>query len=158
DLRASMRSHVLATNATQRAAARIDFDAAEQETTQLFKLYADRLVSTDQGRRLLSECRSLNDEWVKNARHAMDLADSGRKDEAVALYSTDVSAVATRLSRVLGEWIDQNQDLAMSAGKQALAAIERSRVQMLISNSVAVLLTAVLGFLTFRKIVRPIRA
>ena len=158
DLRAAMRSHVLGTNATQRAAARSDFDAAEQETTQLFKLYADRLVSTDQGRRLLSECRSLNEEWIKSARHAMDLADNGRRDEAVALYSTEVSAAASRLSKVLSEWIDQNQDLAMASGKQALAAIQQSRIQMLISNTVAVLLTAVLGFLTFRKIVRPISA
>ena len=48
--------------------------------------------------------------------------------------------------------------MATDAGKDALTAIEESRWKMLVANSTAILLTGLLGFLTFRRIVKPIQA
>src|SRR5262245_37393268 len=50
ELRINVRSHLLATNPTQRAAARAAFDAGEQDVTRLLQDYADHLLYSDQGR------------------------------------------------------------------------------------------------------------
>jgi two-component system sensor histidine kinase/response regulator len=158
ELRANLRTHVLATNQVQRTAARSAFDEAERDATRLLHKYADELLVSDHGRRLLGEFQTLNRDWIAGARQAMGLADEGRRDEAVALYTGAVSAIASRLSQVLSEWIDQNQELATTAGKEAIAAIDESRWKMFAGNTSTILLTALLGFLTFRRIVIPIRA
>ena len=63
-----------------------------------------------------------------------------------------------RLSKVSNEWIAYDQAAATAAGKESIRLIERFQWEMLIANSMAFLLTSVLGFLTFRRIVRPIQA
>ena len=56
------------------------------------------------------------------------------------------------------EWIALDQQAATAAGQESLAVINRFRRDMLIANSAALLVTGLLGFLTFRRIVTPIRA
>ena len=56
------------------------------------------------------------------------------------------------------EWIALDQEAATAAGQESLAVINRFRRDMLIANSAALLVTGLLGFLTFRRIVTPIRA
>ena len=51
-----------------------------------------------------------------------------------------------------------NEEQAHAAGREAIAAIEESRWKMFFGNTAALLLTALLGYLTFRRIVRPVRA
>src|SRR5262249_37321960 len=63
-----------------------------------------------------------------------------------------------QLNKVSSEWIQLNESLATDAGKKAVQAIGEFRWKMLLANSVAILLTGVLGFLTFRRIVKPIHA
>src|SRR5208283_1362790 len=55
-------------------------------------------------------------------------------------------------------WIQHNEDLATTAGNAAVQAISGSRWKMLVANSLALLVTGLLGLLTFRRIVHPIRA
>src|SRR4030095_11690088 len=49
------------------------------------------------------------------------------------------------------------KDLGTSAARDALAAIDTTRSQILLVNLAALLLTGVVGFLTFRRIVNPIQ-
>src|SRR4029079_6090957 len=63
-----------------------------------------------------------------------------------------------RLSAVSAEWIQNNEDQATAAGREAVDSIEKLRLHMLIANSSAALLTAILGIVTFRRIVGPIQA
>jgi two-component system sensor histidine kinase/response regulator len=158
ELRVHVRSHLLATNEAQRAAARSSFDKFGKEMLRLLQHYADHLVVSDQGRRLLNEYQTLSREYVREAEKVMSLAEEGRLEEATAELSGPLATLGTRLSNVSNEWIQNNQDLATAAGKDALRAIADSRRTMLLSNSAAIFLTAALGFLTFRRIVNPIRA
>jgi PAS domain S-box-containing protein len=158
DLRANFRSHVLATNQAQRTPARLSFGAAEREATRLLQKYADELVVSDRDRRLLGDFQTLNRNWLASANQAMGLAEGGQRDEAVALYLGPVSTTAAQLSQVLGEWIDNNQELAVASGKQAIHVIDEFRWKMLAANSAALLLTGLLGVLSFRRIIQPIRS
>jgi signal transduction histidine kinase/DNA-binding response OmpR family regulator/HPt (histidine-containing phosphotransfer) domain-containing protein/HAMP domain-containing protein len=158
ELRVNVRSYLLATNQAQRSAARAAFEEGERDVIRLLQRYADSLVVSDQGRRLLGEYQTLGHEWMDRAKQVMAWADGNRREEAVALLNGDVNELGQGLSKVSSEWIQNNEDLANQAGQDALNAIEESRWKMLVGNTAALLLTALLGFLTFRRIVKPIRA
>jgi two-component system sensor histidine kinase/response regulator len=157
ELRINVRSHLLATNPAQRAAARAAFDAGEQNVTRLLHDYADHLLYSEQGRRLLSEYQLLSREWIVGSRQIMSLAENGRQEEALNLLNASVVGVGDRLSKLSNEWIQNNQELASSAGHDAVEAVEESRSRILVANAFFILVTSCLGFLTLRRIVTPIR-
>jgi signal transduction histidine kinase/CheY-like chemotaxis protein/CHASE3 domain sensor protein len=158
ELRVNVRSYLLATNDAQRAAARAAFDEDEQNVNRPLQQYADGLVLDDKERRLLGEFQLLSREWIAGAKQAMSLASEGRTAEAVALLNSRLSELGFHLSNVSNEWVAYNQKAATDAGRQAVAVIERFQSDVLLANSAALLLTSLLGFLTFRRIVKPIQA
>ena len=125
---------------------------------RLLQEYADDLVLGDKDRRLLDDYQTLSREWIAGAKQAMSLADEGRDEEAVALVNGTVAELGVRLSKVSNEWIAYDQEAATAAGQESIAGIERFQRQMFVANSTAFLLTGLLGFLTFRRIVTPIQA
>jgi two-component system, sensor histidine kinase and response regulator len=158
ELRINLRSYVLATNREQRAAARLLFDEDEKIVAQLLPEYGDKLVTGDRDRRLYTDYLDLSREWMAGAKQVMSLVDAGRLDEATASMNGTFVEIGTRLSTVSSEWIQHNEKLAADAGEAALSTIAGTRWKMLVANSTALLLTALLGYLTFRRIVRPIQA
>jgi len=158
ELRVNVRSYLLATTDAQRRAARAAFDDDERDVVGLLATYADSLVRGDRERRLLDEYQTLSREWITDAKQSMLLVNEGRSVEAIALLNGRVSDLGFRLSGVSNEWIALDQEAATAAGQESLAVINRFRRDMLIANSAALLVTGLLGFLTFRRIVTPIRA
>src|SRR5262249_6917822 len=73
-------------------------------------------------------------------------------------FSGSYVRLADRSSQVLSEWIRVNEELATAGSKETLAAIDASRRNLLIALGIIMLLSATLGFITFRGIVHPIRA
>jgi len=157
-LRVDVRSHLLATNQAEQAKARSAFDAGEVEVNRLLSQYGDSLVTGDRDRRLFNDYRDASRDYIAGAKQVMALSADGHREEAIAMLKGSMAEVAGRLSKVSSEWIQHNEDLATTAGKGAVEAIGASRWKMLIANSLAVLLTGLLGYLTFRRIVKPIQA
>ena len=62
-----------------------------------------------------------------------------------------------QLSSVLSDWIAHNDKLAQQSGDAGLAAISDSQRKLIAAIAVAILLSTVLGYLTFRQLVYPIR-
>ena len=159
DLRVNVRSYLLATNQVEQATARAAFDTREGEVNRMIQQYADTLISNDQDRRLLTDFREAYREWIAGARQAIALAEAGhREDAAGVLLTSPMTDIGQRLSKTSTDWIQLNETLANDEGKAALASIDGSRWKMTLANSAALLLTGILGVLTFRRIVRPIRA
>jgi signal transduction histidine kinase/CheY-like chemotaxis protein/CHASE3 domain sensor protein len=158
EMRVNVRSYLLARTDAQRATARAAFNEDERAVSRLLQQYADGLVLGDPDRRLLGEYQALSRDWVAGATQAMSLVDEGRQEEAVEILNGRVSELGVRLSGVSNEWIGFDQEAATAAGAESIAVIDRFRRDMFIANSAALLLTGVLGFLTFRRIVRPIQA
>src|SRR5262245_28543376 len=158
ELRVNLRSELLSLNDAQRAAARAAFDADERELNGLLQKYADGLVVDDKGRRLLNEYQTSSREWIAGARQTMAIADQGRSQDAMAYFNSTVADLGEQLSKASNEWIAYDQQAATAAGLESIDVIERYRWQVLIANATALLLTGVLGFLTLRRIVTPIRA
>jgi PAS domain S-box-containing protein len=157
ELRVDVRSYLLASSEAERAAVRKSFDEDAQDVNQLLEHYADKLVVSDQSRRLLDNYQSLSREWITEARRLMALADAGQRDEAAALLHGNVTTTGDQLGKVSAEWIKNNEGQAKSAGKAVVSGIEEFRWKMFVANFLAVLATGLLGWLTFRRIVNPIR-
>ncbi|MCX6911816.1 MAG: MCP four helix bundle domain-containing protein, partial [Verrucomicrobia bacterium] len=158
ELRVNVRSYLLATNEAGRTEARSAFAVGEAEVNRLLGQYGDSLVSSDRDRRLLNDYRDSSRGWIITAKQAMTLAAEERQKEAVALLNGSMTEIGGHLSKVSSEWIQLNEDLATTTGKAVVEAINAFRWKMLVANSAAILLTGLLGFLTFRRIVRPIQA
>ena len=158
ELRVNVRSFLLATNEVQQAKVRATFDAGEAEVIRLLGQYADSLISDEKDRRQLNDYRDLSREWISGAKQVMTSAAEGHREAAAALLNGPVAELGGRLSNVSREWIQHNEDLAATAGKATVEAVDESRWKMLVLNSIAIVLTGLVGFLTFRRIVRPIRA
>ena len=158
ELRVNVRSHLLATNLVGRTQARALFDEDKSTLMRLLSDYAEKRVTSDRGLRLLSDFRSLSLEWIERSEEAMRLAEADRHEEAKALLFGPIVERGAKLSTISREWIRYNEEIAASAGQSALVSIEKSKRNLLLAMTVALGLSALLGFLTFRRIVHPIRA
>jgi two-component system sensor histidine kinase/response regulator len=158
ELRVNVRSHILAISDAERAAARGRFDEDERDLTRLLDEYADHLILGDKDRRLVNEFQALSREYVAGARQVMALGDEGRSAEALAYLQTALAPVGVRLSHVSNEWIAHDQQAATAAGTASVASIERFQGQGVLATVAALLMTGVLGFVTLRRIVGPVRA
>jgi PAS domain S-box-containing protein len=157
DLRVALRNHLLATNEMQQAKAVAAFDASAVELNRLLNQYGDSMISNDQDRRLFDEYRDLNRNNIAGDRQIIALSEQGKHEEAMAMLAT-VSQIGNQLTKTSGEWIRHNEELATSAGKSTVRAIEVYRRNMFIALTGALILSGWLGLLTFRRIVNPIRA
>ena len=157
ELRVSVRNLLLAANETERAAARAAFDENERVLTQLLQQYSRSSISDDRDRQLFGQIQELNRQYVVETRQVMDLADGGRHDEALAHFRSTAGPTGVALTRVSEEWVQYNKDLGTNAARDALAAIDTTRSRILLVNLAALLLTGIIGFLTFRRIVNPIQ-
>ena len=159
ELRVHLRNHVLATSDAERAKVRSAFDQDEAVFGRLLDDYERRLISDDRDRRLLNDYRTQYRVWLKRANEVMALSAGGRAEDASALLrDTETLEMGERLNTAAAEWIRVNEELAASTSRAAVDSITASRWRSLVANSAAILLAGVLGFLTIRRIVTPVRA
>jgi signal transduction histidine kinase/CheY-like chemotaxis protein len=158
ELRVQARNHVLATSEAERVNVRSTFERDEAELGRLLDQYERSLISDDRDRRLLNDYRSQSREWLDRVKPVMSLAAAGRREEASeVLGSGAIQELAERLNSASVEWIRLNEDLAHSASRTVVESITAARWRILAANSAAFLLTGLLGFLTFQRIVKPIQ-
>ena len=158
EMRVNLRSILLANNAAAQADARKAYDIDRADLDRLLVDYADKRVLGDKGRRFLNDFRTMSRDWMAGADQVMSLAEAGRKDEATALLFGSVTELGGKLSNVSREWIQYNQTAATDAGQDTLDAIRSARRNLLIAVVSAIILSGILGFLTFRRIVKPIQS
>jgi len=158
ELRVTLSNHLLVNSETERITLRQAFDQDEQEMNRLLQTYADNLVQNDRDRRLLSDYQTLSRDWITSAKEVVALANEGRETDAAARLNGRLAQLAKRIGQVSSEWMLYNREIATNADHETVASIAEFRQHMLISNTSALLLTGLLGFLTFRRIVRPICA
>jgi methyl-accepting chemotaxis protein len=159
ELRIDLRNYVLAGNEAERSRVGANFDRHEAEITQLFDQYERTLISDDRDRQMLNEYLAQHRDWMGRARSIKALAVAERHDDAAALLRDQAMVdLGERMSAASGEWIRHNEELAYRDSQIALDSVTTSRRRMLAASVAAILLTAFLGFLTFLRIVRPVRA
>ena len=158
EVRVNLRSFLLATDQRHRSAARDAFDEDDQTLTQLLQQFGDSFVTDERNRRLLGDFRTLSQQYIREARHVMALAEAGRHDDALAYFDATIGPLGVSLSKATSEWIEYNRDVGSRAARAALDAIDNTRTQIIAADLIALLLTGLLGVVTFRRLVNPIQA
>ncbi len=159
EMRVNLRSFILSDDESGRARAKALYLEDKEQLEKSLAVFGDRLISDEKDRRLFNEFRLLTAEWMVGAEKLMDLAEAGHRQEAVAeVLRGRVPELGTRLGKAGEEWIKHNEALAHSAGAETLGAVARARSNLLISILGSLLLTGILGFVTTRRIIRPIQA
>jgi signal transduction histidine kinase/CheY-like chemotaxis protein/HAMP domain-containing protein len=157
--RVFLRNAVMAVESGDQLAARENNRESQSALDRLLAHYGDSLISSDTDRRLFTDFRDLTREWRAGAERLMNLAAAGERTKAVAeLLAGPFADAGGRASEVLNQWTDHNVVLSSDAGNSTLAAIERSRRNMLVAIGLIMAISGTLGFLTFRRIVGPLRS
>ena len=157
ELRVSVRNILLAADQSERAAARAAFDENERVLTTLLQQYVDSFISDEHDRQLLSQVQELSRQYVVEARQVITLAEDGRHDEAATRFRSTAGPTGVTLTKLSSEWLQYNEELGSTAARAALGAVEETRWQIPAANLAALVLTVLVGFLTFRRIVTPIQ-
>jgi PAS domain S-box-containing protein len=157
ELRVSVRNSLLAASDTERTAARAAFEEQERVLNGLLQQFTGSFIHDERSRQLLSQFQDLHREYVTESRQVMALAENGGRDDALARFSSVAGPAGVTLTKVAEEWVQYDKDLGTSAARDALAAIDTTRSRILLVNIAALLLTGVIGLLTFRRIVNPIQ-
>jgi len=158
EIRVNLRSFLLATDQNRRSASRTAFDDDDETLTQLLQQFGDSFVTDERNRRLLGDFRTLSQQYIREARHVMALAEAGRHDDALAYFDATIGPMGVSLSKATSDWIEYNRDVGSRAARAALDAIENTRTQIIAADLIALLLTGLLGVVTFRRLVNPIQA
>ena len=158
EMRISLRIHLTSDNTDDRVRYLAFFQEQQKRLVTLLHQYSDTLVSDDKDRGLLEDYRSLTTDYISNAQQAIAFAEEGDQPQAIALLDGHMKEIGEKLSTVSNQWIQYNEDLGTAAGKAVQQTIRDSETNMLLAIGSGLALSAILGFLTFRSIVNPIRA
>ena len=158
EIRVNLRSFLLSDDQSHRAAARAGFDEDDQALSQLLQQFGDSFVTDERNRRLFGDFRQLSRQYVAEARTVMTLAETKGRGEALAHFDATIAPVGVSLGKTGTEWIEYNRELGDRAARASLDAIQTTRSQILVADLAVFLVTGLLGFLTFRRLVTPIQA
>ncbi len=158
ELRLTLRNHLLSEDRAQRKATNAQYAADKRKALEQVAVYGDTLISDEKDRGLLQDFRDALKDWMQGAEQVMALANAGQHDQATDLMAAIMTGPGVRLGAVTHEWITHNERLAIQAGRDVVAEIERARARILAATGIVLALTGLLGLLTFRRIVQPIRA
>ena len=157
-LRITVRDYLISEDQAERTKLRADFDTLATELNQLLGQLETGATADARSQQFQANYRSMADKWLTETRAIMALVDANRLNEATPRLKQSAAGMGKQISEVSRDWIRHNESVAMAAGKHAVTAIENAKFRMLIINSSAVVLTGLLGFITFRRIATPIRA
>src|SRR5262249_4038058 len=134
------------------------FDDDDRALTELLQQFSDSFVTDEHNRRLVGDFRTLSQQYIREARHVMALAEAGRHDDALAYFEATIGPLGVSLGKTTSDWIEYNRDVGSRAARAALDAIDKTRTQIIAADVIALLLTGLLGVVTFRRLVNPIQA
>jgi len=158
DLRLIVRDRLLESDPAAQTRERSAFEAAKRESRRLLGAYEDSFISDEKDRRLLGEFRAVQLEWLVGAERVMALADDGNLDGARALMTkAHMAEAGQRMVEASRVWIEHNEQLAKLAGAEAIRSSEQAQYRLQVVTALVMLLSVLLGLVTYRRIVHPIR-
>ena len=159
EARVSIRTYLLAADKPSRTRAEASFHESRAELTRHLARYGESLISSDEDRRMLNTYQDLNRRWFAEAEKLIELVAAGHREEAInRMFTGTVADLGLRATALHREWLQHNERLAVAAETTAFSAIQESRRNLLIAVGLVMVLSIVLGLLTFRRIAVPVRA
>jgi two-component system sensor histidine kinase/response regulator len=156
EMRVHLRDYLLAPGDKERAASLTALRTAEKDLNGLLERYADTLISDEKDRRLLGDFRDFMRQWTVEANKLIDFVAAGKRQDALDRMFELLPILGERAHQVSGDWAAHNEHLAREASRATVTATTDARFRWWLATTLAVLLTAPLGFWTVRRIVAPL--
>ena len=158
EARLSLRTHLLAAGDEPRAEAAAALLKNQEELNRLLAGYMTTLISSDEDRRLCATFQDLARQWSVEAGRLVRLTAQGHRGEAMKGMSSGAMAdFGVRAGLVMRDWLNLNEHLATAASQASLRAVQDARRNLLFALGVVLALSAILGLVTYRRIVHPVR-
>ncbi len=157
EMRADARSYMLADEAGSRGQLQTVFDRKKAELVRLVRRYEDSFVSDDRDRALTMQVRERTREWITVAEQAMGLASAGDHHAAATLVNHRLTPLGEEAGARMADWMRHNEEVAKAAGEATVLTIQKARRALLGAVVLAIALSASVGFVTYRRIVRPVQ-
>ena len=158
EARIGIQRYLLAADEYERVRAEAAFRENQKEVSGELTRYATNLISSDEDRRMCLQFQDLFRRWSAEAEKLMRLSAGGQHAEAVTQTVTGtISDLGLRGTNVLKEWFEHNQRLAHDAGQTELSAVRDARRNLLFALAAVLAVSGILGFVTIRRTVHPIR-
>jgi signal transduction histidine kinase/DNA-binding response OmpR family regulator/HPt (histidine-containing phosphotransfer) domain-containing protein/HAMP domain-containing protein len=157
EMRADARSYMLADEAGSRGQLQKVFERKKAELARLMRQYEDSFVADDRDRALATQVRERTREWILVAEQAMGAATAGDHHAAAALVSQRLTPLGEEAGARMADWMRHNEDLAKAAGEATVLTIQKARRALLVAVVLAIALSSLVGFVTYRRIVRPVQ-
>jgi signal transduction histidine kinase/CheY-like chemotaxis protein/HAMP domain-containing protein len=157
EMRADARSYMLADEAESRGRLQKVVERKKAELARLIRQYEDSFISDDRDRTLTMQVGERTREWIMVAEQAMGAATAGDRHAAAMLVSQRLTPLGEETGARMADWMRHNEDLAKAAGEATVLTIQKARRALLGAVVLAIALSASVGFVTYRRIVRPVQ-
>ncbi|MBI4889604.1 MAG: response regulator [Acidobacteria bacterium] len=159
EIRVGVRNFLLTEDRAQRAGYEAYVRERQAQLTQKLATYGERWISDERDRSLWREYQEESKAWASMVEQVLADGTAARGREATkSLLGGTMWKQGERMSQRLDEWLKHNEQLADDAGRETVVATEKSRRNLLAAVALTILLFALLGTLTYRRIVPRILA
>lgn len=150
------------TNAAHLAELKVRFDDLGQEAIGLLRFYEKHLVADERDRQLIQQCRAAFDRWLAEARKNLSSGTAGQSQMDHAQLQTAVSLVSSGSAKVLQQVLDDliayKEVLTQQVTASTMTTVQSARKDLFVAIAICLLLSALIGLLTSRSIISPIRS
>jgi signal transduction histidine kinase/CheY-like chemotaxis protein/HPt (histidine-containing phosphotransfer) domain-containing protein/HAMP domain-containing protein len=130
----------------------------KQEMTRELDRYLAEYVSDKTDLRLTVETRNQLLQWLNSADEIVKPGAGGQPGESLGAGHAPRRVQADRLIVDFDSWADYNAKLATGAGEEVLQSANRRANILTISAAMLLLTVAIVGWLTYQRIINPIRS
>jgi len=141
--------HMLYTDATAMAGVEQEMANARKTLTDSVDKYQKDLVANDDDKRAIDAVQQVVQAYMVVVDKGLALSRAGKKDEARD-YFNDNRALAGKVAAAIDAGIKVNRDVGLDFSKTSRALFERALLLLCVGGSIAALLSATLGYLTYR--------
>jgi len=134
----------------------LDRMAKSRKAISDLMLNIEKQLTTEEERVLFKKLVDVRAPYVEAVGRFMKLMDESKKDEAIDLLLKDIRKRQSAYFEVLGQFIAFQEDLIKKAEQQATDTYKVARILLLALGAIAVVIAAVVAFVSTRSITRPL--
>jgi signal transduction histidine kinase/DNA-binding response OmpR family regulator len=155
--RRSVRNHLLNKDKELQARDEKGFITDKREIENIMALLEKDMPADNPQRLELLQIHGMLSDWFELGSRIQALHSGGKSREAQKFLSSEFDPQANRIAEKINIWVGHINDEARQKGASTIGTIAGAKRNILFSGLAALLGAALLGFITYRSVVNPLR-
>lgn len=123
-----------------------------------FVLYNREYIGDETDRLMMHATRELMDRWFAASDQILAHAGAGRQKEALQYKDDYLIPLAPQLDNRFSAWADYNAKMAFDSSDVILRGANRASLVFIVTSSLALFVTAIVGWWAYRRVVDPVQS